>query len=95
MPAARELQMDPVVDETLAVHALAGARVAQQVDDIVLEHAGANALLDVVAAPVLEHDRVDPRVPQQQRQRQPGRAGADDRDLGPQRLQRAASNSAA
>ena len=39
------------------------------------------ALLDVLAAPVLEDDRVDALEVEQVRERQPGRAGADDPDL--------------
>ena len=44
------------------------------------------AVLDVVAAAVLEHDRLDPLPLEQPGERQPGRAGADDADLRAQRL---------
>ena len=87
MPPALELQMDAVMDETLPVHPLPRTGIAQQVDDVLLEHSRANALLDVVATAVLEHHRVDPGVPQQQSQRQPRRPRPDDRNLCPQRLQ--------
>ena len=59
----------------------ADARVAQELDGALLEHAGADPLLDVVAAAVLEHDRLDARTLEQPRERQAGRAGADDADL--------------
>ena len=55
----------------------------QQVDGALLEHAGAHALLDVLAAAVLEHDRLDAAQVQQVREQQPGGAGADDADLRP------------
>ena len=60
------------------------ARVAEQVDGALLEHARADPVLDVVAGAVLEHDRLDPLAGEQLREREPGRARADDPDLGPQ-----------
>ena len=80
---ARELQLDAVVDEALALHALAHARSRQQVDRALLEHPGADALLDVLAAARLEHDRVDALELQQAGEHETGRAGADDADLCP------------
>ena len=80
---AVELQVDAVVDDALAVHALADARVAQELDRALLEHARADAVLDVFAAAVLEDDALDPRDLEQPREREPGRAGADDPDLRP------------
>ena len=47
-----------------------------------LEHAGAHALLDVLARARLEDDRLDALQVEQVGQQQPGRAGADDPDLG-------------
>ena len=78
---AVELELDPVVDDALALHALADARVVEEVDRALLEHAGADARLDVLAAPVLEHDRLDPLALEELSERQPRRAGADDPDL--------------
>ncbi len=78
---AGELQLDAVVDEPLALHALADAGGGEQVDRALLEHAGADALLDVLAAARLEHDRVDPCELQQAGEREAGRPGADDPDL--------------
>ena len=80
---ALELQLDAVVDEPLAPQPLADARLDQEVDRALLEHAGADAALDVLAAARLEHDRVDPAQVQKVREHEPGRAGADDADLRP------------
>ncbi len=78
-----ELQVDAAVDDALAVHALADARIAQQVDRALLQHAGTDALLDVLARAVLEDYRLDALARKQLRQRQSGRPGAHDPDLGP------------
>ena len=57
--------------------------LAEQVDGALLEHAGTDARLDVLAAAALEHDRLDARPFEQARQRQPRRPRADDADLRP------------
>src|SRR5207245_699458 len=81
VPLAVELQLDALVDDPLALHALADPRLAQEIGGALLEHARPYALLDVLAAAVLEDDGVDALEVQQVRERQPGRAGADDPDL--------------
>ncbi len=81
-PLARKLQLDAVVDQPFAPQPLADADLVQQVDRALLEDAGADPLLDVLAAPVLEDDRVDALEVQQMREHQPGGTGADDPDLG-------------
>jgi hypothetical protein len=48
------------VDHALALHALPYPGLDQQVDRPVLEHAGADALLDVLPASILEHNGLDP-----------------------------------
>ena len=88
---AAELEVDAPVDDPLAVEPLADACVAEQVDRALLEHARADAVLDVLAAAVLEHDRLDPRPLQQPPERQSGGAGADDADLRALRLHGAVS----
>ena len=59
MPFTCELQLDAVVHEALAQHALARAGRDEEVDDRLLEDAGADACLDVLAAPVFQDHRVD------------------------------------
>jgi hypothetical protein len=78
---APELELDAVVDDALALHPSADACVPQQVDRALLEHARADPALDVVAAAVLEHDRLDALAREQLGQRQPGGPGSDDADL--------------
>ena len=70
-----------MVDDALAIHAPADSRAPQQLGGARLEHPGADPRLDVLAAAVLEHDRVDAFEVEQVRERQPGRPGADDPDL--------------
>jgi hypothetical protein len=79
---ARELELDPVVDEPLALKSLPHADLDQQIDCPLLEHPRANALLDVLAAPVLEDNGVDPLQMEEVRQHEPGGTGTDDPDLG-------------
>ena len=83
VPAPVEAQLEAVVDEALAVQALAHAGLVEQVDRALLEHAGAHARLDVRrgSAPRGRPTRC-PRRCEQVGQQQPGRAGADDPDLG-------------
>ena len=52
-----------------------------QVDGALLEHAGAHAALDVVAAPRFENHAVDALAKQEVRQKEARRARADDPDL--------------
>ena len=82
VPGAGVLQVDAAVLEALALQPVADAGLGQRVDGVLLEDAGADARLDVVAGPVLEHDGVDALQGQQPREQQTGRAGADDAYLG-------------
>ena len=61
--AALEGELDAAVGEALAVEAVGEAELAEQLDGRVLEHAGADPLLDVGAVVLLEHDAVDARGP--------------------------------
>ena len=81
VPAPLEAQLDPVMNDALAVQALGHAHLGQQVDGSLLEHARPDALLDVLAAARLEDDGVDALQVQQVRKRQTRRPGADDRYL--------------
>jgi len=70
-----------MVDDALAVQAVRNPCPLEQLDSALFEHTGANARLDVLAAPVLEHDSLDPRLVKELRERQARGAGADDRDV--------------
>ena len=83
MALAVELEIDPVVDDSLAIHPLSDAGVPEQLDRALLEHACADAVLDVLAAAGLEDDALDAGDLEQPRERQPGRPRADDSDLRP------------
>jgi AraC-like DNA-binding protein len=69
---------EALVDLALAVHALAALRLAHQLGEAVLQHAGADAAEHVLAALPLEHDGVDALQVQQLRQHQPRGPAADD-----------------
>ena len=77
-----EGQLDAPVGQALAVEPVGEAEAAQQLDRRVLEHAGTDAVLDVVAVALLEHDAVDATRGQEVGQHEARRPGADDRDLG-------------
>jgi len=78
---AVEREAQPVVHQALAFQARAEAGVAQRVGRPLLQHAGADPPLDVLAAARLEHDGVDARAVQQVAEEQPRGSGSDDRDL--------------
>src|SRR5207247_2438658 len=56
---AVELQLDAVMDDALAPQPLAGPGGGEHVDGALLEDAGADPMLHVVAAAILEHDGLD------------------------------------
>ena len=58
---AVEPQVDAVVDESFAVEALREAVLAEEVDDALLEDAGAQAALDIFPRATLQNDGVDSR----------------------------------
>jgi hypothetical protein len=68
--------------QALAMKAFGNACFLEQPDRALLEHAGANAALDIVARSRLEDHAVDAVDLQQTRKQQPRRACADDADLG-------------
>src|SRR6185437_6340631 len=91
------LEIDPVqfavdadviapVHHTFALEAVAGADVGQEVDRPMLDQAGADAVLDVLAAAVLDDDRVDALQGEQVSEHQPRRACSDNPDLGAHRF---------
>ena len=77
-----EAQLDAVVYQSLAPHAIAHAALVEEVNRALLQHPGAHAVLAVLAAAELQHDRLDAGEMQQMREQQPGRSRADDADLG-------------
>src|SRR3954470_6560955 len=96
--ATGEAQLDAVVDEALALEALAGPDLAHQVDRALLQHAGPDRGLDRRARAALDDDRLDAAQVEHLREQQPRRPGADDADLGahggPSRAQWAATGAA-
>ena len=84
--AALAPEVDAVVHEAFAIQPLAHVERSQQVDGVLLEQAGADAALEVVAGTALDDHRLDARALQQQCEREPGRPGADDANLRAQLL---------
>ena len=66
----------------LAVQPLADAVLGQDVDGAVLDDAGADPRLDVLARPVLDDDRLDAVLGEDLGEEESGGTGADDGDLG-------------
>ena len=78
---AVDADIDAPVQHAFALHALADAELGQQIGGPMLDQAGADAVLDVIAAAVLDDDGLDAGKMQQPRQHQPGRPCSDDADL--------------
>ena len=81
MAAALEAQLDAGVDLALGPHPFAKTRLVEHVDAALFEHAGAHAVLDIIAAAVFQHDRFDSRLGQKVGEEQARRARSDDPDL--------------
>ena len=78
---AVEAEMDAVVGQPFALHALADAGLDQQIARPLLDQAGADAALDIVAAAVLDDDGFDALEMQKMREHEAGGPGADNPDL--------------
>src|SRR5207245_9054414 len=78
---AAEGKMDAVVEHALALHARANAGFDQKVARPLLDQAGADAALDIVAAAVFQDDALHALEVEEMRQHQPGGPGADDTHL--------------
>ncbi len=78
MTASAEAQLDPVMDEALALHPRPHAGLVEEIDGALLKHARADRALDLAAATDLEDDGLDAIPVQQVRKQEPGRARADD-----------------
>ena len=81
MAAAPEAQFESAMDQALAAETFADAGFVHQVDGALLEHAGAHALLDVLAAAILDHHGFDAGAMQQMREHQSRRSRPDYSDL--------------
>ena len=76
-----EADVKAVVAEAACFHTVANPERQQQVDGALFEDAGSNPVDDVVAATILDDDRVDAVPVEQVSEEQPGRACTDDSDL--------------
>jgi hypothetical protein len=76
--------LHPAVHQRLTVEALGQAEAAEEVDRRLLEHAGPHPMLNVGAAAILDHDRLDATGRQQVGQHQAGRTRPHDSHLRPQ-----------
>jgi hypothetical protein len=81
VPFAVELEMNTTGLDRLSVQPLRDLSAFEQLDGSLLEHPGPDPRLDILAASVLEHDRLDAGAMQQGRENEPGWSGTDDRDL--------------
>lgn len=79
--SSAEAQLDPMVREAFLLQTFTEARLDQQVDRALLQHARPNRSLDLSAAANLEHDRLDALEMEQVREQQPCRSRTDDPDL--------------
>src|SRR5262249_9199788 len=77
-----EVEKDAAMEHGLAPHALADAELDQEIGHPLLQEPRPDPMLDVVAAAVLDDDRIDSGAAQHQRQPEPGRTGARGPDLG-------------
>ncbi len=69
------------MDDPLTLETFAHTGTDQHVTAALLEQAGPHPRLAVLAVTRLQHHRLDALQLEQPCERQPGRAGADDRDL--------------
>ena len=81
MALALEAELEAVVDQSFAIHALREVQLAQQVDRALLQDTGADARLDVRARAMFEDDGFDPLGCQEVRKHETGRTCANDGDL--------------
>src|SRR5262249_31629843 len=82
----READVEYAIGHALAHQAIGDAELMHEVDRAMLQHAGADAAFDVIAASRLEHDAFDVFARQQERQEQSCRSGSDDPNLCPHAL---------
>ena len=80
--ASPKTQFDPIVDQAFGFHPLAHSHLGEQVNRSLLQYAGADAFLYILAAAIFNHDGVDPVQIQKVRQHETGWPRADNPDLG-------------
>jgi hypothetical protein len=81
MAAAVEAELDAAVFEALAAQAFADAEFVHELDSVVLEEAGADALFNVLAGVEFEDDGFYAEALEKQREEEAGGSGTDDGDL--------------
>jgi hypothetical protein len=82
LPHTIHAKRKPVMHQAFRLHARANTRLLQKLRCGLFNHAGANATQHVIRAALLQNNSVYPRLVQQLAKQQPGRAGADNRNLG-------------
>jgi hypothetical protein len=81
MALVAKRNLDAVMHEAFLVKPRRNAGLLQQANHALLDHARADSAEHIVRAPVLQNDRVDALLVQKLAEQEPGRPGADDRDL--------------
>jgi hypothetical protein len=82
MAAAVEAKFDAAMFQAQAAEAFADAEVVHELDGVVFKEAGADARFDVVAGMEFDDDGLDTEAIEKEREKEPGRSGADDGNLG-------------
>jgi hypothetical protein len=81
MACAGEAELEAAVYQAFAIHAFAGADVAQNIDGPLFEHARAHSFLNMTARPVLDNDGVYAFEVQHLGKQQTGGSGAQNSDF--------------
>jgi hypothetical protein len=80
--AAGKVQKQTVMKQSFRHHPCTDTRLVQDVDTLVLEHAGTHAIFNVVTTFGFQHGALDAVLMQEVRQQKARRTRADDRNLG-------------
>src|ERR1700674_239668 len=81
MSGPPKTKLNTVMHQSLPLQSISNARLHQKVDGALLEHAGANSLLDVVALMTLQNNRFDSLKVQKMRKHQARGTRSDNSDL--------------
>jgi len=81
MTVAMEAQLDSIVNQAFTLHPLAHSHFHEQINRALLQDAGTDALLNVLAATVLDHDRVNSLQMEKVGKDETGWSGTYDSDL--------------